>query len=201
MTKQTEKLRAAFEEWLEAPDQNYRDQASIYWSAFAAGAKASTPNLPALDSDEAVADVCKALIATWAGKTYSNPDAIAVDSAKAAIQAVKKILEGKMSGYCAKCGETVCDCSSPKPLQPEALAFTRQTKIDEKLILAAEKAYRDNIEHRAMEHALEAYELAKVEQSHVEDIILSKAIEIVLSKAIATYDPALRTSIGESDDK
>jgi hypothetical protein len=37
-----DETRAAFEEWLEAPDQNYKDQASIYWSAFAAGSKHAT---------------------------------------------------------------------------------------------------------------------------------------------------------------
>ena len=35
----TDKTREAFEAWIEAPDRGYKDQASIYWSAFASGAK------------------------------------------------------------------------------------------------------------------------------------------------------------------
>lgn len=51
MTKDT--TREAFDKWLDAPDQNYKDQASIYWSAFAAGSKHATAEaeakyLPAL---------------------------------------------------------------------------------------------------------------------------------------------------------
>lgn len=34
--------------------------------------------------------------------------------------------------------------------------------VDEELLQIAEKAYRDHIEHRAMQHAIEAYEAAKL---------------------------------------